>query len=66
MVVTDIVAFTESEINDKLVEEVLDNFQGHLDKSFFPKKIISIKKIPLTVSGKIDRKKLEEESKKHI
>ena len=66
MVVTDIVAFTESEINDKLVEEVLDNFQDHLDKSFFPKKIISIKKIPLTVSGKIDRKKLEEESKKHI
>ena len=66
MVVTDIVAFTESEINDKLVEEVLDDFQDHLDKSFFPKKIISIKKIPLTVSGKIDRKKLEEESKKHI
>ena len=31
-----------------------------LDKVFFPKKIITVEKFPLTVSGKIDRKKLEE------
>jgi D-alanine--poly(phosphoribitol) ligase subunit 1 len=62
-IVVGIVAFTENVINEKLEQEILKKFQDQLDKTFFPKKIIQIKNIPLTVNGKIDRKNLEEKAK---
>lgn len=65
-VVVGIVAFTENEINKKLEQEILINFQFHLDKTFFPKKIISISKFPYNQNLKLDRKKLQEIAKKQI
>ena len=65
-VVVGIVAFTENDINEKLEQEILKNFQEQLDKTFFPKKIISISKFPYNQSLKLDKKKLEEIAKKQI
>jgi amino acid adenylation domain-containing protein len=65
-VVIGIVAFTENIINEKLEKKILKNFQEQLDKTFFPKKIISISKFPYNQSMKLDKKKLEEIAKKQL
>ena len=65
-VVVGIVAFTENKINEKLEKKILKNFEEQLDKTFFPKKIISISKFPYNQSLKLDKKKLEEMAKKHL
>jgi len=65
-VVIGIVAFTENKINEKLEQKILKKFQEQLDKTFFPKKIISISKFPYNQSLKLDKKKLEEMAKRHL
>ena len=59
-IVISCIAFTENKINNEEVLEIRSKSLQFLDKVFFPKKIISIEKFPLTISGKIDRRKLEE------
>ena len=65
-VIVGIVAFTENKLNKKLEQKILKNFQEQLDKTFFPKKIISISKFPYNQSLKLDKKKLEEIAEQHL
>lgn len=57
-IVVGCVAFIIESINKDEELEIRSKSLEYLDKVFFPKKIITIEKFPLTVSGKIDRKKL--------
>lgn len=59
-IVTGCVAFINESISKKEELQIRSASLEFLDKVFFPKKIITVEKFPLTVSGKIDRKKLEE------
>ena len=54
------VAFIIESINKDEELEIRSKSTQYLDKVFFPKRIITIENFPLTVSGKIDRRKLEE------
>ena len=54
------VAFITESINKDEELEIRSKSTQYLDKVFFPKRIITIENFPLTVSGKIDRRKLEE------
>ena len=47
------------EITKDIELSIRSQSQHKLERVFFPKNIISISEFPLTISGKIDRKKLE-------
>lgn len=54
-----LVAYTNVKINKNDLEKIEKIFQKRMDKLFFPKKFIFVKRFPLNSSGKIDRKSLE-------
>jgi amino acid adenylation domain-containing protein len=53
------VGFTQNQITKDIELSIRSQSQHKLERDYFPKKIISISEFPLTISGKIDRKKLE-------
>jgi amino acid adenylation domain-containing protein len=58
--IKEIVAFISGKIKANEEKKIRKNSEKFLEKIFFPNRIISIKKFPLTISGKIDRNKLKE------
>ena len=60
-IVKGLYAFITDTLSEQEEKEIKFKIQNYIEKLFVPKKIISIEKFPLTVSGKIDRKKLEEQ-----
>lgn len=62
-IVESLTAFTTNKLENLEEREIRNDISQYIDKIFIPKKIIFIKKIPLTVSGKVDRKSLEKKAK---
>ena len=60
------VGFTTINITKELELSIRRNTEVALEKIFFPKKIIHINQFPLSLSGKIDRKELEQIAKIYI
>ena len=65
-VVECLTAFTINKLENIDENYIRNDITQYIEKIFIPRKIIFIKKIPLTVSGKIDRKKLEEIGENHL
>ena len=59
-IVKGLYAFITDTLSEQEEKQIRDEILKYIEKLFIPKKIISISKFPLTVSGKIDRRKLEE------
>ena len=59
-IVKGLYAFITDTLSEQEEKQIRVEILKYIEKLFIPKKIISISKFPLTVSGKIDRKKLEE------
>jgi len=57
-VVASLIGFTTSKVNNDLLKNINEAALKYIEKLFIPKKIITIEKIPLTTSGKTDRKNL--------
>ena len=63
-IVKGLYAFITDTLSEQEEKEIKFKILNYIEKLFVPKKIITIEKFPLTVSGKIDRKKLEEQLRK--
>jgi amino acid adenylation domain-containing protein len=55
--------FTTLKVTKEIEFEIRKNSELSLEKVFFPKKIIHIEQFPLTASGKINRRELEQVAK---
>ncbi|MEI7707000.1 MAG: amino acid adenylation domain-containing protein [Chlorobium sp.] len=65
-VVTGCVAFITSMLSKEEEVHIRTDSVKYLDRIFFPKRLIYISDLPLTASGKVDRKKLESVANKLI
>jgi len=59
-IVKGLFAFITDTLSEQEERQIRVEILKYIEKLFIPKKIISISKFPLTVSGKIDRRKLEQ------
>ena len=59
-IVKSLVAFVTVKLNENDIKIIRDNCVTIIESLFFPSKFIYINQIPTTVSGKIDRKHLEQ------
>jgi len=57
--VTSLFAFITHVLTSQEIKEVKQEMKLYIEGIFIPKKILTISELPLTISGKIDRKKLE-------
>jgi amino acid adenylation domain-containing protein len=53
------IAFTTTQLNKEQEVAMRVDSRKYLDQIFLPQRIVHIKNFPLTISGKVDRKKLE-------
>jgi len=59
-IITGLICFITNNLSDKEELFIRKSMINYVEKIFIPKKIISIENFPLTISGKIDRKKLQD------
>lgn len=65
-IVESLVAFVTVRLTDNDMQELRNNCEGRIERLFFPKKFLFIKKIPTTTSGKIDRVLLEKKAIENV
>ena len=56
--VLELIGFTMNSLSAEELRVIRLNSQGDLEAIFFPKRIYTIEKFPVSISGKLDRKKL--------
>ena len=65
-IVESLTAFTINKLENSDEKYIRNDITQHIEKTFIPKRIIFIENFPLTISGKINRKELEQMAKKHL
>jgi len=64
--VLELIGFTMNSLSAEELRVIRLNSQGDLEAIFFPKRIYTIEKFPVSISGKLDRKKLVKIAKEFI
>ena len=59
-IVKSLVAFATNKLTDAEIQQLSDSCSGRIESLFFPKEFLFVEEIPTTISGKVDRRLLEQ------